>query len=50
MKDQGDPRMGSETRIGDVAQAAGVSIRTVSRVLNKSPKVNAATRAKIEQA
>ncbi|WP_246543858.1 LacI family DNA-binding transcriptional regulator [Novosphingobium profundi] len=42
--------MGSETRIGDVAQAAGVSIRTVSRVLNKSPKVNAATRAKIEQA
>ncbi|MEE4454626.1 LacI family DNA-binding transcriptional regulator [Novosphingobium resinovorum] len=36
--------------IEDVAAAAGVSIRTVSRVLNKSPKVNAETRARIEAA
>lgn len=38
----------SEPTIEDVALAAGVSIRTVSRVLNKSPKVNAQTREKIE--
>lgn len=41
---------GSEPTINDVAEAAGVSIRTVSRVLNKSPKVNAETRKRIEQA
>jgi LacI family transcriptional regulator len=40
----------SEPTIEDVALAAGVSIRTVSRVLNKSPKVNAQTREKIEAA
>lgn len=34
--------------ITDVAQAAGVSIRTVSRVLNNSPKVGAAAREKIQ--
>ena len=34
--------------ITDVAQAAGVSIRTVSRVLNKSPKVGAASRERVE--
>lgn len=50
MKDQGEHRSGGETTINDVALAAGVSIRTVSRVLNKSPKVNLATREKIEQA
>ncbi|WP_374293599.1 LacI family DNA-binding transcriptional regulator [Sphingomonas sp.] len=37
------------TTISDVAQAAGVSIRTVSRVLNKSPKVAAASRARVEK-
>jgi LacI family transcriptional regulator len=37
-----------ETTISDVAQAAGVSLRTVSRVLNASPKVNKETREKIE--
>jgi LacI family transcriptional regulator len=36
--------------IADVATRAGVSIRTVSRVLNRSPLVNAATREQVEQA
>ena len=35
--------------INDVARIAGVSKRTVSRVINNSEKVNAATRAKIQQ-
>lgn len=43
----GKPRENDPT-IEDVAAAAGVSIRTVSRVLNKSPKVNAETRSRIE--
>ncbi len=36
------------TTIADVAARAGVSIRTVSRVLNRSPLVNAETREKVE--
>lgn len=36
------------TTIADVAARAGVSIRTVSRVLNRSPLVNAATREQVE--
>ena len=36
--------------INDVADLAGVSKRTVSRVINGSPKVNEETRARIQQA
>jgi LacI family transcriptional regulator len=43
-------RFGSEVTIDDVARAAEVSIRTVSRVLNKSNKVNRDTRARVEAA
>ncbi len=35
--------------INDVAELAGVSKRTVSRVINRSPQVNEATRAKVEE-
>ena len=35
--------------IKDIAQKAGVSVTTVSRVLNKRPDVNQATREKVEQ-
>ncbi|KQN07619.1 MULTISPECIES: LacI family DNA-binding transcriptional regulator [unclassified Sphingomonas] len=38
----------SGTTIADVAARAQVSIRTVSRVLNRSPLVNAETREKVE--
>lgn len=42
------PGRKSETlTIHDVARAAGVSIKTVSRVLNKEPKVRAATAEKV---
>ncbi|MFT3990817.1 MAG: LacI family DNA-binding transcriptional regulator [Luteolibacter sp.] len=43
-------RTGSDATIDDVALLAEVSIRTVSRVLNKSPKVKERTRERIEQA
>ncbi len=36
--------------INDVAELAGVSIKTVSRVVNKEPNVRDATRAKVEKA
>lgn len=37
-------------RIEDVAEAAGVSIKTVSRVLNNEPNVSDATRQRVEAA
>jgi LacI family transcriptional regulator len=37
-----------KTTINDVAEEAGVSLRTVSRVLNASPKVNEETREKVK--
>jgi LacI family transcriptional regulator len=36
--------------IDDVAALAGVSIKTVSRVVNREPNVRDATRSKVEQA
>jgi LacI family transcriptional regulator len=36
------------TTISDIARLSGVSKRTVSRVINKSPKVNAETREKVQ--
>ena len=36
--------------IDDVAELAGVSIKTVSRVVNKEPNVRDVTRAKVEKA
>lgn len=42
--------MASRNTISDVARAAGVSIKTVSRVLNKERYVRADTRARVEAA
>ena len=39
-----------EATIEDVAARAGVSIRTISRVVNSSPLVNAETRARVQEA
>lgn len=43
------PNSGRVT-INEVAELSGVSIKTVSRVLNKEPNVRPATRAKVEKA
>jgi LacI family transcriptional regulator len=40
----------SKSTINHVAQLAGVSIKTVSRVVNNEPNVHPRTRAKVEQA
>lgn len=42
--------MAARTRIEDVAKAAGVSIKTVSRVLNREPNVRPETRERVMQA
>lgn len=44
-----DERNGSPATIADVARSAEVSMKTVSRVLNKSPNVKKATRDRVEQ-
>ena len=43
-------RAGAAPTIIDVARQAGVSIKTVSRVMNKEPTVHADTRARVQQA
>jgi len=43
-----DPAASLSVTIDDVAKAAGVSIRTVSRVLNDSPKVGGETRDAVQ--
>jgi LacI family transcriptional regulator len=43
-----DDREGKRSTINDVARIAGVSKKTVSRVINASPFVRAETRAKVE--
>ena len=45
-----ETNMATRNTISDVAKAAGVSIKTVSRVLNKERYVRAATREKVEAA
>lgn len=50
MTDHAEPGGSLGITITDVAAAAGVSIRTVSRVLNDSPKVSGDTRGRIEAA
>ena len=44
-----DNRYSSQIKIYDVAGAAGVSLATVSRVLNHPEKVKPATRERIER-
>lgn len=39
---------GQKPTINDVARLSGVSKKTVSRVINKSPLLNDATRGKVE--
>jgi hypothetical protein len=43
-------RAGAPPTIVDVARQAGVSIKTVSRVMNKEPAVQADTRARVQAA
>ena len=43
-------RAGAPPTIIDVAREAGVSIKTVSRVMNKEPTVHADTRARVQEA
>ena len=43
------PERDRSPTINDVAEKAGVSKRTVSRVINRSPYVNEATRQKVEE-
>ena len=44
------PEHGKRTTLRDVAREAGVSIKTVSRVVNEEPLVNEATAARVADA
>ena len=46
---QGDGRRAAKPTINDVARIAGVSKKTVSRVINRSPLLNQETREKVER-
>ena len=48
LDDPGNPHGRARVRIEDVAEKAGVSMKTVSRVLNNEPNVSARTRAHVE--
>lgn len=48
-KDQANARRTAKPTINDVARIAGVSKKTVSRVINRSPLLNDETRERVEQ-
>jgi LacI family transcriptional regulator len=50
MPDAAARKIGSQPTINDVAALAGVSKKTVSRVINQSPHLNIVTRTKVEAA
>ncbi|MFT3997616.1 MAG: LacI family DNA-binding transcriptional regulator [Asticcacaulis sp.] len=50
MKDRGATGTGGASTINDVARLAGVSIKTVSRVMNNEPNVREETRQKVQEA
>lgn len=50
MMERHENQKGRRVRIGDVAARAGVSTATVSRVINASPHVTEAVRARVERA
>jgi LacI family transcriptional regulator len=45
-----DPRVANSIRMSDVAMAAGVSLKSVSRVVNNEPNVSTRLREKVEAA
>ncbi|SEH91478.1 DNA-binding transcriptional regulator, LacI/PurR family [Mycolicibacterium rutilum] len=50
MSTQSNPPMSAKPVMADVARLAGVSHQTVSRVINGSPSIRPATKARVEQA
>ena len=50
MREKPDSEPSTRATIDDVAELAGVSIKTVSRVVNQEPNVRDATREKVEKA
>ena len=49
IKEKERRREGDKLNISDIAVKAGVSVSTVSRVINNSPNVNVDTRSRILQ-